>query len=79
MLNKTEVPRLAVDEFAIARALDMSVHFLRKDRQTERRIPYFKIGGSVRYDLQRVREALARMEQGGQDLSRRSKRTTAAA
>lgn len=72
MLNKPEIPRIAVDEFAVAEAIGVSVHFLRKDRQTARRLPFYKLGGCVRYDLNRVREALSRMEEGG--TARRSKR-----
>lgn len=66
--------RIAIDEFAAAEALGVSVHFLRKDRRTMRRIPYYKIGSAVRYDLGRIRAALARMEEGGGEIARRSKR-----
>lgn len=66
--------RIVIDEFAAADALGVSVHFLRKDRRTMRRIPYFKIGPLVRYDLNRIRAALSRMEEGGGDISRRPAR-----
>lgn len=65
MQNATTPSRLVVDEFAVAEALSLSVHTVRKDRQHDRRIPFFKIGGAVRYNLDRVRAALLEMECGG--------------
>jgi hypothetical protein len=57
---------LAVDEKVAARALDHSVHFLRKDRRQPQPVfPYFKIGKSVRYNLQRLEATLAALEKGG--------------
>lgn len=61
----TLVPKLALTEHQMAEALGLSVHTLRKDRQQQRRIPFFKIGGAVRYNVDRVREALAAFEEGG--------------
>jgi hypothetical protein len=57
------MPPIAVDEHTVATALSVSVHWLRKDRVTDRIVPFFKIGRSVRYNLDRVRETL--VEQGG--------------
>jgi hypothetical protein len=56
---------LTVGEYEAAQALGLSVHTLRKDRQSSRRIPFFKIGSAVRYNLDRVREALTALEVGG--------------
>ncbi len=56
---------IAVGEREAALALGLSVHTLRKDRQSARLFPFYKIGRSVRYDLVRVREALAARELGG--------------
>jgi hypothetical protein len=64
---------IAVDEHVAAKALGLSVFFLRKDRQTNRRIPFYKIGSACRYNLDRCREALAAMEQGGPSSSRVSR------
>jgi hypothetical protein len=65
-MSETDViPRIAVDETEAAKAIGMSVHFLRKDRRTKRLIPFFRIGDCIRYDLGRVREALAAVEEGG--------------
>lgn len=61
----TNQHRVAVDEKALAPAIGMSLAWIRKDRRTNRIIPFFKIGKSVRYDLGRVSEALARREEGG--------------
>jgi hypothetical protein len=57
--------RLAVGEKEAAKALNMSVAWLRKDRRTKRIIPFFKLGDAVRYDLGRVRDAIAAIEEGG--------------
>ena len=65
MQNQTTKLPLAVGELEAATALGLSVHTLRKDRQHDRRIPYFKIGSAVRYNLDRVREALTALEVGG--------------
>lgn len=61
----TPVPKLALTEHQMAEALGLSVFTLRKDRSTNRRIPFYKIGGAVRYNVDRVREALATLEEGG--------------
>lgn len=60
-----EAPRIAVDETALAVAIGMSVAFLRKDRRTKRLLPFYRLGGAIRYDLTRVRESLAALEEGG--------------
>ena len=65
MSATSDTPRIAVGENDAAKAIGMSVHWLRKDRRTKRLIPFYKIGDSVRYDLGRVREALASVEEGG--------------
>jgi hypothetical protein len=56
---------IAVDERACAAALGMSVAWLRKDRLGSRLLPHFKLGSSVRYNLDRCREALNAAEVGG--------------
>ncbi len=56
---------IAVGEVEAAKAIGMSVFFLRKDRRTKRVIPYLKIGDRVVYCLDRVRAALLAMEEGG--------------
>lgn len=53
-----------VDETEAARAIGMSVAYLRKDRLKMRLFPFFKLGSSVRYDLDRMREAALALEQG---------------
>jgi hypothetical protein len=73
MSELNQLPRIAVDEKQIAAAIGMSVGFLRKDRQTKRQIPFYRIGGCIRYDLNRVREALAAVEEGGAALRKDSK------
>lgn len=61
----TSTEPIAVDEVAAAKALGMSVAWLRKDRLGARTIPFYRLGTSVRYDLGRVREALAAVAEGG--------------
>lgn len=57
--------KIAVGEYDLAAAIGMSVDFLRKDRSSKRIIPFFRIGKSIRYNPQRVNEALASLEEGG--------------
>lgn len=64
---------LAVDENTLASAIGMSVHFLRKDRRTKRILPFYRIGDCIRYDLGRVREALAAVEEGGTHIKPRTR------
>lgn len=68
-MSTTEAPRataIAVDEHTCAQAIGMSVAWLRKDRRTDRIVPFYRLGSSIRYDLERVRAALvARAEEGG--------------
>lgn len=64
--NPPRRSRLGVSEHVVAEELGISVHTLRKDRIRERRLPFFKIGAAVRYNLDRVREALDALEVGGQ-------------
>ena len=57
--------RLAVDEKTLAEALGMSVAWLRKDRSGARIVPFYRLGTSVRYNIDRVREALDKRAEGG--------------
>ena len=57
--------RLAVDEKTLAEAIGMSVAWLRKDRSGARTVPFFRLGSSVRYSIDRVREALDKRAEGG--------------
>lgn len=65
MQAETKPTRLVVDEYEAAEALGLSVHTLRKDRVSGRRFPYYKVGSSIRYNIERLRESLAAFEQGG--------------
>jgi hypothetical protein len=60
-------PKPLANEFVAARELGVSVFFLRADRYSGRcLIPYVKVGRKlVRYDLDDVRAALLRYQQGG--------------
>ena len=66
MTQATKPSPIAIDETRLAEALGMSVHFLRKDRRTKRLIPFYRLGGSIRYNLTSVTNALAACEEGGQ-------------
>lgn len=57
--------RLAVDEKTLAACLGMSVAWLRKDRSGARIVPFYRLGTSVRYSIDRVREALDKQAEGG--------------
>ena len=58
-------PLKLCDDNAVAAALGLSVHWLRKDRRKARIIPFVQIATAVRYDLDKVRAALVKMERGG--------------
>jgi hypothetical protein len=58
--------RLGLTEHELAAQIGMSVFFLQKDRCTKRLLPFYRIGSAIRYNRQRVAEALAAMEEGGQ-------------
>jgi len=57
--------KIAVDEIACANSISMSVHWLRKDRRGARRIPFYRLGDRILYDLDRVRASLLKTEEGG--------------
>lgn len=73
MTDQDQAP-LAVDEHTVAKALSMSIHWVRKDRTGRRLLPFFRVGGRVLYDLGRVRQALASMEEGGPESNRKRQR-----
>ena len=56
---------LVVDEHAAAAALDVSVSWLQKDRRMKKLIPFYRMGGLNKYNLERARAALAALEEGG--------------
>jgi hypothetical protein len=70
-MTATPTPQICVDEYAAAKALGVSVGWLRKDRRTARIVPHFKMGTFVRYNLERVQESLAALERGGADAKAR--------
>lgn len=66
MFEKSPAQKTLLNEFQLAELLTMSVSWLRKDRIDKRLIPFFKIGGRVLYDADRVRAALIlKYERGG--------------
>jgi hypothetical protein len=58
-------PVLTVNETTCAKATSLSLPFLRKDRITDQRIPFIKIGKRVMYDLDAVHAALQALQKGG--------------
>jgi hypothetical protein len=55
-----------VGEAECAKALGLSVEWLRIDRKKNGTLPYFRLpSGAVRYSLPRAAEALAAYERGG--------------
>ena len=57
--------RTALTEQEIAAELGLSVSWVQHDRTGKRLLPYYRIGGRIRYNLARVLQALAAMEEGG--------------
>ena len=47
-----------LNETALAKQLDLSVHKLRKDRIEKRGLPFYKLGRTVRYNLEDVLKSL---------------------
>lgn len=66
MATQTTPHRIAVDEKELTQHLPLSLSFLRKDRRGRRLIPFYKVGDRCLYNLERVREALAKLEEGGE-------------
>jgi hypothetical protein len=64
--------RIGLTDVEIAEAIGASVNWVRKDRRTKRLLPFYRIGGLIRYNHQRVLESLAPMEEGGAGLKRRA-------
>jgi len=66
-----QADRFGLTDHEIARAIGASVDWVRKDRLTRRLLPFYKVGSMVRYNPQRVLEALANLEEGGTALPKR--------
>jgi len=72
-LTEAAAPLFRTDA-QIAPLIGLSLSFLRKDRRTQRVIPFVRVKGRILYDLERVRQSLLAREEGGQQ-KRRSART----
>jgi hypothetical protein len=57
--------QLIVDDKTIAEQIGMSLAWVRKDRLTNRLLPFFRIGGRIRYDVPTVRKVLLARTEGG--------------
>ena len=57
--------RLALNEKETAAALGVSLSWLQHDRCGKRLIPFYRVGGLIRYNAARVTDALSAMEEGG--------------
>ena len=66
-INESPAPgtRIALNEKETAAALGVSLSWLQHDRCGKRLIPFYRVGGLVRYNAARVTDALAAMEEGG--------------
>ncbi len=71
MTHANTLPPIAVDETVCARSIGKSVAWLKKDRYGAKIIPFYRIGKSVRYDLERCRAALLSLEEGGPKAGRK--------
>lgn len=56
---------ILINEADAAKALGVSVHFLRKDRRTKQRVPFIKLGDSVRYSPSAIAAAMEHLQRGG--------------
>jgi len=57
--------RILVDARVCAAACSLTVSALKADRAGAKRLPFVRLGRLVRYDMDRVRAALAAFEEGG--------------
>lgn len=69
--------RLAFNEVEMAAALGVSVSWLQHDRCSRRLVPFYRLGGNIRYNPARVTDALAAMEEGGASTAKKRKGATA--
>ncbi len=65
MNNQTSSAAIAVPDSELAKLLNVSVAFLRKDRIRKRTIPFYRVGNLVRYDVDLVRRTLLARQEGG--------------
>jgi hypothetical protein len=65
MTTSSASARLFVDDEELAGLIGVSIHFLRKDRRTARRIPVVRLGDRILYDVERVKHAMLELEEGG--------------
>jgi len=59
------LPDVYVSEKVIAKAIGLSIYTLQKDRITEQRIPFTRIGTNIRYSVKAVNAAMALMAVNG--------------
>jgi hypothetical protein len=71
-LHEQTTDCIALTDVQIAAEINASVNWVRKDRSGARYLPFYRIGGLVRYNRQRVLEALAPFEEGGAGLKRKA-------
>ena len=62
-----------LDEAAMAERLSVSISFLQKDRLKQRRIPFIKLGSTIRYDPVAVMAAMTALQQGGNATARQKR------
>lgn len=72
MVHPVDTSNEILSEQACAALLGLSIHWLRKDRTGRRIVPFYRIGGTIRYNRSRVLEALAATEEGGLKAQRRA-------
>lgn len=58
-------PRQLVDARTCAAFLGKSAEWVRKDRQSKKTIPFVRVAGSIRYDMERVMAVVMATEEGG--------------
>ncbi|NVO06342.1 MAG: hypothetical protein HXX19_10630 [Rhodoferax sp.] len=57
----------------MAKFLDVSLGWVRKDRRTTRYLPFYRMCGHIRYNVHRVLEALDAIEEGGAHIKSRTR------
>ena len=57
--------RKLVDETVCASQLSKSLSWIRQDRLGKKTIPFVRVAGSIRYDMERVMAVVMATEEGG--------------
>lgn len=70
-LTEPFADRIGLTDVEMAAALGVSLTWIRTDRRRRRLLPFYRIGGVIRYNPQHVLKVLDRLAEGGTPLKRK--------